>query len=131
MIIASASSRDTSLRILFFLLVNLFPGLRKPLKPKKNKKIFAFVLPQPQSARLRFMRRPLVSADFTADSISATGGNRRSSRSLNRRGSASCGDRLFRLISPPIRFPPQAGIGGSPAASIGAAPLHAETACFG
>ena len=33
--------------------------------------------PQPQSAQVRFMRTLLVSADLTADSISATGGNRR------------------------------------------------------
>ena len=34
-------------------------------------------------------------------------------RSLNRRKSASCGHCSFRLISPPMRFPPQAVIGGS------------------
>ena len=34
-------------------------------------------------------------------------------RSLNRRKSASCGHCLFRLISPPMKFPPQAVIGGS------------------
>ena len=35
-------------------------------------------------------------------------------RSLNRRNSPSWGDCSFRLISPPMRFPPQAVIGGSP-----------------
>ena len=34
-------------------------------------------------------------------------------RKLNRRKSASCGHCSFRLISPPMRFPPQAVIGGS------------------
>jgi hypothetical protein len=34
-------------------------------------------------------------------------------RSLNRRSSPSWGDCSFRLISPPMKFPPQAVIGGS------------------
>ena len=34
-------------------------------------------------------------------------------RSLNRRKSASCGHCSFRLISPPMKYPPQAVIGGS------------------
>ena len=34
-------------------------------------------------------------------------------RKLNRRKSASCGHCSFRLISPPMKFPPQAVIGGS------------------
>jgi hypothetical protein len=47
-----------------------FPGASAP------KEQFPPV-PQPQSAQVRFMRTLLVSVDFTADSISATGGNRR------------------------------------------------------
>ena len=43
-------------------------------------------------------------------------------RSLNRRKSASCGHCLFRMISPPMRFPPQAVIGGSSCAR-GVTPL--------
>ena len=34
-------------------------------------------VPQPQSSQVRFMRTLLVSADLTADEISATGGHRR------------------------------------------------------
>ena len=34
-------------------------------------------------------------------------------RSFNRRKSASCGHYSFQLISPPMKFPPQAVIGGS------------------
>ena len=36
-----------------------------------------FFDPQPQSSQVRFMRTLLVSADLTADEISATGGHRR------------------------------------------------------
>jgi hypothetical protein len=60
-----------------------------------------------------------------------TGGHRLLIRSLNRRDCPSWTDRLFRLISHPMKFPPQAVIGCSSAASIGATALHGQIACFG